>query len=120
MAIEQFAETLLEKIKGISRTDTVIGKPIESEQGTIIPVSKVSLGFGVGGNNDKAEIAASGAGASVVPMGFLVINQNGVQMIPISKEPGSIAKITDLIPEVIGTVLKEYKDHKKSKDPEEK
>ena len=46
MAIEQFADILLEKLRFISQAETVVGKPIQAgEHTTIIPVSRVSLGF---------------------------------------------------------------------------
>ena len=54
MAIEQFADILLEKLRFISQAETVVGKPIQAgEHTTIIPVSRVSLGFGLGGHSGK-------------------------------------------------------------------
>ena len=49
MAIEKLAETLLEKLRFITQAETVIGKPIQAGESTVVPVSRVSVGFGFGG-----------------------------------------------------------------------
>ena len=81
-------KTTLDSIKGIVEANTVIGEPVNTPGGiTIIPVSKVSLGFASGGLDyaSKKEQAAnegnfgggSGTGVSVTPMAFLVIKPDG-------------------------------------------
>ena len=81
-------KTTLDSIKGIVESNTVIGEPVNTPAGiTIIPVSKVSLGFASGGldYSSKKEQAAkegnfgggSGTGVSVTPMAFLVIKPDG-------------------------------------------
>ncbi len=81
-------KTTLDSIKGIVEANTVIGEPVNTPNGvTIIPVSKISLGFASGGldYSSKKEQAAkannfgggSGTGVSVTPMAFLVIKNDG-------------------------------------------
>jgi len=41
MAIEKLAETLLEKLRFITQAETVIGKPIQAGDSTVVPVSRV-------------------------------------------------------------------------------
>ena len=72
MAIEKLAETLLEKLRFITKAETVIGDPIQAGESTVIPVSRVSVGFGFGGHQNKGDTSASGGGASVDPVAFLV------------------------------------------------
>ena len=91
--IGHLMQTTLENIKDMVDVNTVIGEPIETGSGsTIIPISKVSFGFLAGGGEyDAAHQAAaaalpfaggSGAGVSVQPVGFLVVDENGVKMLP--------------------------------------
>ncbi|MBE5782236.1 MAG: sporulation protein YtfJ [Clostridiales bacterium] len=91
--IGQLMQTTLENIKDMVDVNTVVGEPIEAGNGsTIIPISKVSFGFLAGGGEyDAAHQAAlehtpfaggSGAGVSVQPVGFLVVGEDGVKMLP--------------------------------------
>ena len=91
--IGSLMQTTLENIKDMVDVNTVIGEPIPTPGGaTIIPVSKVSFGFlSGGGEYDAARQPAnmtlpfaggSGAGVSVQPVGFLVVNDEGVRVLP--------------------------------------
>lgn len=101
MAIQDFAEKLLEGLKQISQAETVIGKPIESEGNVIIPVSRVSLGFGLGGNQGKSELTGSAGGASIDPVAFLVIQGGEVKLLPVSQEKSALSKVVEMVPEVV-------------------
>ena len=85
MAIEKLAETLLEKLRFITQAETVIGKPIQAGDSTVVPVSRVSVGFGFGGHQSKGDTSASGGGASVEPVAFLVIKGDDVISCPSAK-----------------------------------
>ena len=88
--INDIIKVSLEKIKDIVGAETIIGSPIETAAGTtIIPVSKVAVGFASGGldydadkqdKDKKPSLLASasfsgggGTGISVSPIGFLVV-----------------------------------------------
>ena len=86
-------QTTLENLKEMVDVNTVIGEPIETSGGaTVIPVSKVSFGFVAGGGEydlktlpgteDMPFAGGSGAGVSVQPVGFLVVQDGGVSMLP--------------------------------------
>ncbi len=108
MAIEQFADILLEKLRFISQAETVIGKPIQAgEHTTIIPVSRVSLGFGLGGHSGKGEITGSGGGASVEPVAFLVLSGDDVRIVPVTRDNSMLSKIVDLVPDVMSSFKKD-------------
>lgn len=79
----------MDKIKTIVDSSTIVGESIFSPDGTtIIPISKVSVGFVVGGG-EYADLSArrvanhfpmsggSSGGMSVSPVGFLIIRQEG-------------------------------------------
>lgn len=90
--IGSLMQTTLENIKDMVDVNTVIGEPIPTATGaTIIPVSKVSFGFLAGGGDydlnrppegDTSFAGGSGAGVSVQPVGFLVVAQDGVKVLP--------------------------------------
>ncbi len=101
MAIETLAETLLEKLRWIAQAETVVGKPIQAGSATIIPVSRVSLGFALGGHASKGDSSASGGGATVDPVAFLVINGEDVRILPIQKDNSLVSKVADLVPDIV-------------------
>lgn len=101
MAGERLAETLLEKIKLITQAETIIGKPIIEGETTIVPVNKISLGFGVGGHVGKGDSTASGGGATVEPVAFLVIHGGDVRLLPVTKDSSVVSKVMDLVPDLV-------------------
>lgn len=134
--LQEVVQSTLAQIRNMIDADTVIGKPIETAPGTtIIPVSKVAVGFATGGMdfNDKKGGAqgvpqnfgaGGGTGISVQPIGFICITKDGdVDFINIGvKNPSDpIEQISDLIdrsPEIISKIKALFaKD--KSKDEEE-
>ena len=91
--IGNLMQTTLAHIKEMVDVNTVIGDPIEAKNGAvIIPLSKVSFGFVAGGGEydaprqEKLEelpfAGGSGAGVSVQPVGFLVVGEEGVKLLP--------------------------------------
>ena len=74
-----------ENIKGMLDSNTVVGNPIELSNGTtIIPISKLSVGFATGGVDTGVTPqktnkfgGGGGSGMSVTPVGFLTVDKNG-------------------------------------------
>ncbi len=117
--IKSVIDSVLEGIKSVADVDTVIGKPIETPDGTvIIPVSKVSLGFGVGGSDFKGVSAAadgtnlfgggSGGGLKLEPVAFLVVSNGNVELLKLA----SATDISELIPGVVEFVQRFIKKNK--------
>ena len=110
MAIEKLAETLMEKLRYITKAETVIGDPIQAGETTVVPVSRVSVGFGFGGHQGKGDTSASGGGASVDPVAFLVIKGDDVRIMPITKDSSLVSKIMDIVPDITNKFAKKPKD----------
>ena len=116
--IQGMMGTAMQKIREMIDVNTIIGDPITTPDGTvIIPVSKVSFGFGSGGSdwpnkNTAKDLFGGGAGAgiSINPLAFLVIS-NGEM---VNMVPDVIDKISGL---VSGSSKKDAKE-KKDKDKE--
>ena len=117
--LQEVVQSTLAQIRNMIDANTVIGTPVETASGmTIIPISKVSLGFATGGidYNDKKGGAAGkpqnfgaggGTGMTVQPIGMLCISKDGdVELINIGvKTPSDpLEQIIDLLersPEII-------------------
>ncbi len=102
----------LEKIRAMADANTVIGKPIDTPSGvTIIPVSKVSLGFGSGGTDIPAKNGGTpfgggaGAGLTIQPVSFLIVKGESIRMLPVAEPAsGSIERIIEQLPELLDRV----------------
>ncbi len=118
--LSDLIETSLRKIKELAETDTVIGKPITTPDGTtVIPVSKLSVGIVNGGLDYSAKHLSKegakqyyegsphfggggGAGISMTPVAFLVISTNGsVELLPITKSPAASPSTVDRVATLI-------------------
>lgn len=103
----------IEKIREMIDVNTVIGDPISVSEGvTIIPVSKVKIGYAGGGSDfitknypaakDNAFGGGAGAGVTITPIAFLVIKGDSVRMLPVTTPPsGSVERLVELLPELI-------------------
>jgi uncharacterized spore protein YtfJ len=107
MNLDTMASVLLDKLKSIAQTDTVVGQPIAVEGMTLIPVSRVSLGFGFGGVGNKTEAAGSGGGLTVEPIAFIVVQGDDTKIVKLNDDKNLIAKVLDLVPDVLALVKKD-------------
>ena len=101
--------TSIEKIKDLVDVSTIIGDPMDLGDGIkIIPVSKVSYGFASGGSDfqSNAEVfgGGGGAGITITPIAFIVVNNGEVSIKHISTEEGSIERTIGMIPDVVNSV----------------
>ena len=113
--MSEIIKTSLEGVKSFTEMETVVGNAIHTPSGvTVIPVSKVSVGFAGGGldfGNKKIMSSqnfgsGSGSGVSITPIAFLTVGCDAqVNLIQIEKQSdSSVEKITSLIehsPEII-------------------
>lgn len=109
--LNEIMGTTMEKIRSMLDVNMVVGNPITTPDGTtLIPVSKVSFGFASGGS-DGTNVrygAGSGAGASIVPIAFLVVNQGNVRMIYLDPPTNSaLDKAIDMVPGIIDKFKKD-------------
>lgn len=83
-AIGNLMDRTIEDLRRMVDGETVIGKEIVAPDGTVvIPVSKISLGMVSGGgeyglqklNGDFSGAGAGGAGATITPIGFLLLGR---------------------------------------------
>lgn len=103
--------TAIEKIRDLVDVSTIIGEPIPVGEGvSIIPVSKVTYGFASGGSDfpskANAELFGGGGGAGITinPVAFLVINNGEVTIKHIVSGDNSAERIVGMVPEVVDKV----------------
>lgn len=96
--INNLIDGAMEKIKTIVDSSTVIGDKVEAGDGTtIIPISKVAVGYVVGGGeyadlssrrvaNHFPMAGGSSGGMSVTPVGFLVESKGEVSFINVENK----------------------------------
>ena len=119
--IEGLMITAMNSIQDMIDVNTIIGEPIETSNNiVIIPISKVSFGFAAGGSEFKGETVdeytkkdkeeqvqyrlpfggGSGAGVTINPIAFLVIQPNNVKLMPVN-HTSSLDKLLDYMPDLI-------------------
>jgi sporulation protein YtfJ len=105
-------ESTIEKVKDLVNVSTIIGEPIKVDGGvTIIPVSKVTYGFASGGSDFPSKSnqdifgGGGGAGVTILPVAFLVIDAYGnVDVKHITAFDNAAERIVGLVPEMFDKV----------------
>ena len=105
-------ESTIEKVKDLVNVSTIIGEPMKVDGGvTIIPVSKVTYGFASGGSNFPSKSnkdifgGGGGAGVTILPVAFLVIDAYGnVDVKHITAFDNAAERIVGLVPEMFDKV----------------
>ena len=111
----------ISKIREMVDVNNVIGEPIVVGDITIIPVSKVSVGFGGGGSDYVKNVGTNepfgggvGGGVKVNPVCFLIVKDGNVRMLPVATPANTTAdRIVEMIPDSIDK-LTAYFDSKKA------
>ena len=128
--IEGLMQAAMSNIKGMVDVDTVIGEPVTAPDGSIIvPVSSVTFGFGAGGSDfspkpgtkveEKMFGGGCGGGATVKPIGFMVIANSSVRFVPMGGGSTPVDKLIDMIPGMLDKVNGVVTNIKEKKSNEE-
>ncbi|WP_066172927.1 GerW family sporulation protein [Bacillus marinisedimentorum] len=113
--IQGLMTTAMENLKEMIDVNTIIGDPVETPDGSVIlTVSKVGFGFASGGSEFQVDGnprpaggeqqghpfgGGSGAGVSITPIAFLIVNSNGVKMVHLDESTHLFEKILDFAPQ---------------------
>ena len=140
MPLKQIIDAALSKIGSVADVNTVIGDPITLPDGvTVIPFSKVSVGFASGGSDigtkhpkpdGEAYFAGgNGAGVSVTPLGFIISDKSGVRLIsiadpasygnpadPVNKALDGINGVINKAPDIVEKIKDLYSDYKTKRE----
>ena len=119
--LSELMEATMSKLRDVVDVETVIGEPIVADGITLIPVSRVSFGFGSGGSefsqksaSDKGFGGGSGAGVKINPIAFVVIKDGNVRIMTIEPPAyNTLDRIVDGVPgfiDQISGLLKKKED----------
>ncbi len=109
-------DSTIQKIRDMVDVNSVIGDPITTPDGvTIIPVSKVSVGFGGGGsdfvsknNPNKQDTpfgGGAGGGVKVTPICFLIVKDGNVRMLPVAAPANTTAdRLVEMVPDTLDKI----------------
>ena len=111
--IGEITKTSLESIRAMLDGNTVVGDPIQTPSGTsIIPISKISVGYASGGVDyaGKKDTAGKptnfggggGTGLSVTPVAFLVVSPDGNVNLMNVNNPTTSGTPVDAVSQVVG------------------
>ncbi|AKB17118.1 MULTISPECIES: GerW family sporulation protein [unclassified Methanosarcina] len=126
MGVEETIKEIASELERIATTKTVVGDPITAAGKTIIPVSKLTMGFGGGGGEGKKEKESGyggggGAGAKIEPVAFIMLSEDDAKIFRIS-EKGDVGSILSSLQEVVPDILEKFKGktgkHKKGEGSE--
>lgn len=141
-SIKSLMETTLETINGSIDANTIVGDPIQTDTTVVVPISKITVGFGIGGgeyskgydqnNKDNERIedkndtnfAGGSAGAiSVQPVAFVVVENGETRLMSLDSNINLVDNILTVTPRVIEKIQKLSKNNsdddnnKKNKQP---
>lgn len=140
--IEGLMKTAMESIKEMVDVNTIVGDPVETPDGSvIIPVSRVACGFAAGGGEFEGGAGqqdnsggggggqqgsgtvmpfggGSGAGVSVQPVGFLVVGQGQIRLMPVDGN-AVVDRIIDVAPQMVSQLQSMFRRDKRNPEHHE-
>ena len=113
--LNDLMRSTMEKIHEMVDTNTIVGQPITTPDGvTLIPISKVSFGFGSGGadygkTQPKDFGGAAGAGVKIDPVAFLVIKEGTTRVLPVAVPASTtLDRVVEMVPDLVEKVEKYF------------
>ena len=126
-SLPNMLENTIAKIRDMVDVNSVVGEPITTPDGvTIIPVSKVSVGFGGGGSDFVSKNAnkqenpfggGAGGGVKITPIAFLIVKDGSVRMLPVAAPANTTAdRLVEMVPDVLDKVSSFIDSHTKNNE----
>ena len=109
--IADLMQSTIDKVKELANSETVVGAPIRiDDKITIIPVSKLTVGFASGGSDFPSKNpkdlfgGGGGAGITVIPKAFLVVENGTVRLLQLASDGAGIDRICNMIPDAVSQI----------------
>ena len=121
----ELTESNMKNLQALIDSNSVIGREIVTPDGTVIlPVSKVSFGFGSGGGDLPSSLkelfgGGTGGGVTITPMAFLIVRNGDVKLIQVQSYNNTADRLVGMVPDVMDTVSGLISGGKKEKPAEE-
>ena len=120
--IQGLMNVTMDKIRQMADSNTIIGKPIKTDDGTtILPVSRISFGFASAGTDFDGKNAANkdlfggggGAGVSIQPVAFLVVKDGSVRMLQLADTSNSVDRAIGMLPDMVDKITALFNNKQK-------
>ncbi len=123
MELNDLVSSLMAQLHRVSKSESVVGKPMIFGESAVVPLCKITVGFGTGSSDVTGQASKSGAnfdvggaggGLIVEPRAFVVVGKNGqTQMLSVRKGAKAILqRAIDILPEAVDKVLPAAEEHK--------
>lgn len=109
-SLSELMDTTMTRIREMVDSNSIIGEPITTPDGvTVIPVSRVTFGFGTGGSDYGKTVdkfgGGGGAGVKIDPVSFLIVKDGVTRVVPVALPAiGPVDRILDMVPGVVDRV----------------
>lgn len=136
-SIKNLMDTTLDSIRTTIDANTIIGDPIKADNTVVVPISKVTIGFGIGGgeysrgnsnnkknqndeNVDDTNFAGGSAGAiSLQPVAFVVVENGETRLMSLDHNINMVDNILSVTPRVLEKIQKLKNNENEGKDNKE-
>ncbi|HWO56626.1 MAG TPA: spore germination protein GerW family protein [bacterium] len=114
-------QSIVGELRQIARSESVVGAPVTVGDRTVVPITRLSVGFGAGGGEgsrpDKGTgfAGGGGGGAMIEPVAFLVLDKDRVQLLTTRKH-GVVEAVLDAAPDLISSI-KSWSEKKSTEPP---
>lgn len=119
MEIDNMIEDTLDNLRAVVNSSNIIGAPVYINDNAVVPLSRVTFGYLVGGGDISAQksvdvdnypyAGGSGGGVNITPIGLLMYNKDECKFIRLNKKDEENKWV-----ELIEAGLKVVQDGKKS------
>ena len=115
-------QEIVGELRQVARSESIIGAPVTIGDRTIVPITKLSVGFGAGGAEgarpDKGTGfgGGGGGGATIEPVAFLILDKDRVQLLT-ARRHGIVEAVLDAAPDIISSI-KSWTEKRRSNPPE--
>ncbi|MCI8623174.1 MAG: sporulation protein YtfJ [Provencibacterium sp.] len=120
--ISQLVDSTLDSLRNLVNANAIIGEAISLPDGTtIIPVSKISFGYGTGGSDIPSKNTGEhfggggGGGGTIEPIAFISIYQGEVKLMQLTTADSTADRLVNLVPQVFDKVTALVDDAKAKK-----
>jgi uncharacterized spore protein YtfJ len=118
--VVEILHSVVGELKEMARSESIVGDPITVGDKTVIPVVKMTVGFGAGGGQGESESKRSGfgggggGGVSIEPAAFIIMDKDGISLLPAKK--GNWEGLIEAIPGVAVKIAQLKDKFKSDKD----
>jgi len=104
--MNEMMDIAMQKVREMIDANTVVGKPITTVDNiTLIPVSRVTIGFAGGGGGGDAGGSGIGTGFKVEPVAFIVIKDDNISVLYVAPPAETaIERLIDIAPLMVDKI----------------